>query len=303
MADLPGAFWGGYISVITLVTLAAFVWLIVDVYYSKESDEELAGKTWDHDLKEGSAPAPIWWFWLLFSLLIVSVVYLMLYPGLGRFQGVLRWSQGGELSAAQEEYEAEFGERRARIAAVAVEDLLDEPRVIDAGSHVYAVHCAACHGPDGTGQADLFPNLMDAHWQWGATPTEIEQTVRNGRIAVMPPLAGPLGPDGVAAMTGYVMALAAGTADADEFESARMRYTELCSACHGVDATGTTAVGAPNLAAGVYLYGGSYEAIYETIANGRQGQMPGFGDRLDDTQVKLVTVWLRDRAAAAESGP
>jgi len=297
MADLPSAFWGGYIAVITIVTFVAFVWLIVDVYYSKEGDEELAGKTWDHDLREGSAPAPIWWFWLLFSLLIVSVLYLMLYPGLGTFEGALRWSQGGELAEARAEYELEFGERRERIAEVGVEELLDEPRVIEAGSHVYAVHCAVCHGPDAGGQADLFPSLMDSHWQWGGSDAAIAQTIRSGRQAVMPPLADPLGEDGLAAMTGYVVALGDGSAGAPEHAAARQRFAELCSACHGAEATGNPVLGAPDLTAGVYIYGGGRDAIRQTIAGGRQGQMPAFGERLDATQIKLLTVWLRASAA------
>lgn len=300
MPDLPTAFWGGWITVITLVSLIGFTWLIVDVYFSKADDAELEHQTWDHDLKEGSAPAPVWWFWLLFALLIVSVIYLMLYPGLGTFQGALRWSQGGDLAAAAESYADEFGERRARIAGVTVEDLLDEPRVIDAGGHVFAVHCASCHGPEAGGQADLFPALTDAHWQWGATAAAIETTIRAGRLAVMPPLAGTLSEAELDAMTDYVIALGEGRAGGEEFAAQRTRFAEICSACHGADASGNTTLGAPDLTRGVYTYGGDAASIRETLAAGRQGQMPAFGERLDDTQIRLVSVWLAARGAATE---
>lgn len=299
VADLPTSFWGGYIALVTLLSFVAFVWLVADVYFSKADDHELADQTWDHDLKEGSSPAPLWWFWLLFALLIFSVVYLMLYPGVGTYSGALRWSQGGELAAAHAEYAAEFGERRTRIEQVAVEELLDEPRVIEAGAHVFAVHCAACHGQTASGQADLFPNLIDAHWQWGETPDAIATTIRSGRTAVMPPLGAVLGEAGVAAMTDYVIALGEGRAAGPAFDAARMRYAETCIACHGPDATGNPLLGAPDLTAGVYLYGRDPAAVRQTITDGRQGQMPAFGERLDATQIKLLTVWLRSQVVAA----
>jgi len=300
MADLPTSFWGGYIAVITLASLTVFVWFVFDVYFSKADDHELAGKTWDHDLKEGSAPAPIWWFWLLFALLIVSVIYLMLYPSVGTFSGVLRWSQGGELAESHADYAAEFGERRERIVEVAVEELLDEPRVVEAGASVFAVHCAACHGQAAAGQADLFPSLLDAHWQWGDSPEAIATTIRSGRVAIMPPLEATLGAAGVAAMAEYVLALGEGRAGTGQFDGARTRYGEICIACHGADATGNPLLGAPDLTAGIYVYGADLDSIRATIASGRQGQMPAFGGRLDETQIKLVTVWIRSRAALAE---
>ena len=224
----------------------------------------------------------------------------MLYPGVGTFSGVLRWSQGGELADSHADYAAEFGERRERIVEVAVEELLDEPRVVEAGASVFAVHCAACHGQAATGQADLFPNLLDLHWQWGDSPEAIATTIRSGRVAIMPPLEATLGEAGVAAMADYVLALGEGRAGGPEFDGARTRYGETCIACHGADATGNSLLGAPDLTAGVYAYGGDLDSIRATIASGRQGQMPAFGGRLDETQIKLVTVWIRSRAALAE---
>jgi mono/diheme cytochrome c family protein len=32
--------------------------------------------------------------------------------------------------------------------------------------------------------------------------------------------------------------------------------------------------------------------LHESIANGRSGQMPAFGTRLDDTQIRLLLAWL-----------
>jgi cytochrome c oxidase cbb3-type subunit 3 len=49
-------------------------------------------------------------------------------------------------------------------------------------------------------------------------------------------------------------------------------FINNCATCHGSDARGTK--GFPNLTDTDWLYGGSLEAIKESIANGRQGVMP-----------------------------
>ena len=35
---------------------------------------------------------------MILSALVISVIYLMLYPGLGAFSGMLKWSQSGHLA-------------------------------------------------------------------------------------------------------------------------------------------------------------------------------------------------------------
>lgn len=292
MADMPGDFWGGYIAGITVLGLIALAWLVYNVYFTKGSDAEVAEHRWDDDLREGIRPAPLWWFWMILSLLAFSVIYLMLYPGLGRFSGVLEWSQGGEVEAARARFASEFGAERARIAATPAGDLAANPAALRSGGHLFRVHCGACHGADAGGQSMLFPNLSDAAWQWGGSEAEIEQTIRGGRTAVMPPLQAALQDEGVAAMAEYTLALAAGRADAPELADARVQFTQLCGACHGPDGAGNTLLGAPALNDSIWLYGGDYEAVRSSIANGRNGSMPAFAGRLDATQIRLLTAWL-----------
>lgn len=292
MADMPTDFWGGYIVVITIVSFVALAWFVANVYFSKADDSELETQVWDGDLKEGTSPAPIWWFWLIFALMIVSVVYLMLYPGLGTFAGVLKWSQGHEIEHSRVAWEADFGAERSRIAATAVAELAEDPAMVAAGARIFDVHCAACHGPDAGGQAMLFPSLADRNWQWGAAPETIEQTIRSGRTAIMPPLGPALGEDGVAGLARYVIALTDGSAGDPDHAAARAQFTGLCGACHGPEGTGNTALGAPDLTTSALTYGAGYEEIYRSIAEGRTGRMPAFGTTLDATQIRLLTVWL-----------
>jgi cytochrome c oxidase cbb3-type subunit 3 len=42
----------------------------------------------------------------------------------------------------------------------------------------------------------------------------------------------------------------------------------------------------------IWLYGGDFETIKASIANGRFGIMPAFGHRLDDVQIKLLIALL-----------
>lgn len=63
-------------------------------------------------------------------------------------------------------------------------------------------------------------------------------------------------------------------------------FKTYCSTCHGVDAKGTYAF--PNLTDNDWLYGGSEEAIKQTIKNGRRGAMPPMAGALGDDLDKMV---------------
>jgi cytochrome c oxidase cbb3-type subunit 3 len=119
---------------------------------------------------------------------------------------------------------------------------------------------------------------------------DIEQSITVGRLATMPPWQAALGDEGVTAVAGYVRALAAGNPPEDT-EGARI-YRTSCFACHGIDGSGMAALGAPSLKDAEWIYGGSLDDIRATVAGGRNGQMPAFGERLDATQIKLLTAWL-----------
>lgn len=55
-------------------------------------------------------------------------------------------------------------------------------------------------------------------------------------------------------------------------------YLNHCAACHGSDARGSK--GFPNLTDRDWLWGGSFEAVKETITKGRNGVMPPLADTL-----------------------
>jgi cytochrome c oxidase cbb3-type subunit III len=291
---MPSDFWGGWIAVITLVTLIALGWLVFSVYFSNEP-VRVADETWDGTLREGAAPAPLWWFWLILALMAVSVLYLMLYPGLGTFRGALRWSQGGQIAASMAQYDERFGPERARLAQASFAELRSDARAMRSAASLFAVHCAACHGEDRQGQANLFPNLVGQSWQWSGAESAVLQTLTAGRQAIMPPWQAVLGDDGVAEVADYVSTLRSPRVSNEEPMSGaagEQAFRAYCSACHGIDGSGVPALGAPALNDDIWVYGGTQADLRESIASGRNGVMPAFGDRLDTAQLRLLTAWL-----------
>ena len=290
MSDMPSDFWSGWIIVITLTSLACLAWVIFSIYSSSGHSEEEEAPVWDGNLREGSNPAPLWWFWLILSLMVISVLYLMLYPGLGSFKGALKWSQGGRLAESVQTYEQEFGGMRQLIAEAQLETLQTDEQYMRSAQRVFDRNCAVCHGYDAAGQAALFPNLTDDEWQWGGSPEQIEQSIRAGRKAAMVSWSQVLGGDeGVARVASYVRSL--GTDEANGHPG-QAQYNMFCVACHGPTGGGNVALGAPSLADDVWLYGNSDEAIHSSIADGRSGEMPAFDKRLDETQIRLLVALL-----------
>ena len=305
-ADLPSDFWAGWIFVVTVVSVAGLAWLVYSVYFGAGADAEAVEgdePVWDGNLREGANPAPLWWFWTMFASLAFSVLYLILYPGLGSYAGALRWSQASDHDAGVAAYEAEFGGVRQLVAVAPLEALRADAALMATAQRVFDRECAVCHGYDGAGQAALFPNLVDAAWQWGGAPADIERSIRDGRQAVMVGWQAVLGEAGVAGLTALGEAMH-GTGQApSSTHPAHGDYMQYCAACHGADGGGNPLLGAPSLVDAATLYGADGAAIRHSIAAGRAGEMPAFGERLDDTQVRLLVAWLTRSTEPADAAP
>ena len=294
MADMPNDFWSGWIILITLISFIGLVWLVVSVYTAAPpNDAEVDHTTWDDNLKEGMNQAPLWWFWMIFAMMVFSVFYLMLYPGMGSFKGAFQWSQGGRIEERYRAFNDEFTQLRAEIAVMPLTEIQADAALMGSASDLFSQNCSACHGYQGQGQANLFPNLNDDIWQWGGSPENIELTLRNGRIGVMASWEALLGQEGVTNVANYLLLL--GSPEA-EGHPGQARFNQICIACHGIEGTGNPLLGAPDLTDDDWLYGNDLDTLRETLRGGRNGQMPAFGDKLDNAQIRLLVAWLtRDR--------
>ena len=291
MADLPSEFWGGWITTITVASFFALLWLVIDVYRSgPDGNEE---QVWDETLREGAKPAPIWWFWFILALMIISAIYVMLYPGLGTWRGALGWSMGGRMEERFVDYEGQFGTQRALILKTPLAELASSNSAMRSAGRVFNNNCSSCHGGDAAGQARQFPDLTDAAWQWGSDESQIVETIHSGRQAAMPGWLAVAGEAGVNQLADYVLALSSGGESTATTADGGMLYQQYCVACHGPDGAGNPLLGAPALDDHDWTYGGERTQVVESIANGRNGTMPAFGTRLDATQIRLLAAWLK----------
>ena len=74
-------------------------------------------------------------------------------------------------------------------------------------------------------------------------------------------------------------------------------FLNNCAQCHASDAGGSR--GFPNLTDRDWLWGGDAAAIEATIANGRTGVMPPFGEALGDAKIKDVAHYVMSLSGGA----
>jgi len=291
MPNMPTEFWSGWIIVLTLGSLAGLAWLVFSIYFSNHNAAEFKSPVWDETLQEGNNPAPMWWFWMILTALVISVIYLMLYPGLGSFSGALKWSQSGRLDKKLVLYAYEHADINKEILQSPISALQENKEFMYSAKRIFMQNCAACHGVQAQGQAKTFPSLIDSDWQWGNSEEALEQTIRHGRQAVMVGWLAVIGEEGVTQVSDYVKNMTA-TEHSSSATKGIAIYQQFCSACHGVEGEGNSALGAPNLADDIWLYGNSDSQLHQTISIGRNGIMPAFDKRLSDAQIKMLVAWL-----------
>ncbi|TVP76749.1 cytochrome-c oxidase, cbb3-type subunit III [Thioalkalivibrio sp.] len=295
------AFWHWWVVILTLANIAGIYWLIR--WTSKKRPGEAAegaetGHSWD-GLTEFNNPLPRWWLWMFYITIVFALVYLVLYPGLGRFAGLLGWHSGNMLGVEDSQYQREMQRAEERyqpiFAAMADQDISSLARDADAvttGRRLYLNYCSTCHGSD-AGGARGFPSLVNGVWQWGGTPDAIRTSIAQGREANMPGFGDSLGEEGVEQVAHYVLQMS-GRDDADSAlaEEGQQRYNMFCAGCHGADGAGMAMLGAPSLTENVWIYGGSLAAIKETIEQGRAGVMPGFQELLGEERVHVLSAYV-----------
>ena len=291
MADFVSGFWNMYVMGLVALSLLFCLFVLMSNNKRETGPVELHGHVWDENLAEYNNPLPRWWLYLFWLTLIFAVVYLILYPGFGNTKGVLGWASVGqyetETRKAEERYAPIFAKYQGMdVAGVAA---ATEPRGM--GQRLFVTYSAQCHGSDARG-AKGFPNLTDKAWHWGGDPETIKATITNGRIGVMPPLGPTLGADGVKDVANYVRSLSGLAHDSLRAQRGAELFQQNCVACHGAEAKGTPAMGAPDLSDDAWLYGSSETTIMETVTKGRMNRMPGFGEFLGEAKVHLLTAYV-----------
>jgi len=290
MPELSPNFWHGWVIGLTVLSLIALVWLTVSVYFSPRAQGGPSAAVWDDDLREAANPAPSWGFALPLGFLAFPVLYPALYPGLGDYPGMLKWTQESQLQQSAAGDAAAHESRRARWRAMSAAELGSDAAAMQTAARVFRHNCAACHGEDARGLPGLAPNLTDAAWTWGGGEAQIRHTITAGRTGIMPPLGAALGDGGVAQVAEFVLHGLGG--DGETLAAGRTKYMQFCAACHGPTGRGNPALGAPDLTDDIWFYGNAPATVRATIRAGRSNHMPPQGERLTETQVRLLTAHL-----------
>ena len=293
MSDFTSGFWSFYVAGLTLVSiLACLVLLWISGTTKAETlHDNTTGHVWDGDLKEMNNPLPKWWVYLFVITVVFALVYGLLYPTFGKFQGLLGWSSTGQHTAEVAKVEAAIAPIYARFKDMTPEAIAADPQAKAIGERLFMNYCAQCHGSDARG-AKGFPNLTDNDWLGGGTPAIIKTTIANGRNGVMPPMAAAVGgPEDVRNVAHYVLSLSNTPHDPVRAVQGKTKFAS-CAACHGADGKGISAIGAPNLTDGIWLHGWGEEAIVRAVNNGINNAMPGQAALLNSDQVDVLAAYV-----------
>ena len=231
MSDFTSEFWSWYIIAIAGGGIVWLVYLLraTNKTDAKEDQGVPTGHVWDEDLEELNNPLPRWWLVMFYLTIVFGVVYLILYPGMGSFKGVLGWTQVGEYEQEVADADAEFGPLFAQFQQTPIAELATNKKAINAGERLYMSYCSVCHGSDARG-APGFPNLRDNDWLYGGSPDQIEASIMNGRVGVMPAWEGPLGgEEGVNQVANYVMSLAGRKIDEALASAGKPKFDMFCA--------------------------------------------------------------------------
>lgn len=290
------SFWSWYVTLLSLGTIAALVWLLLATRKGQRPDstEETVGHSYD-GIEEYDNPLPRWWFMLFVGTVIFALGYLVLYPGLGNWKGILPgyedgWTQVKEWQREMDKADEQYGPLYAKYAAMPVEEVAKDPQALKMGGRLFASNCSVCHGSDAKG-AYGFPNLTDDDWLWGGEPETIKTTILHGRQAAMPAWKDVFGEEGIRNVAGYVRSLSGRDTPEGisvDIEQGQKIFAANCVVCHGPEAKGVAAMGAPNLTDNVWLYGSSFAQIQQTLRYGRNGRMPAQEAILGNDKVHLL---------------
>ena len=295
MSDFLSAGWSTYIALVTTVGIIWCIWLLfsqlkVKVKLNPDGKVADTGHVWDEDLRELNNPLPRWWMWMFLISCIFSLIYLILYPGLGSYPGVLGYSSDAALMNSMTAANEELKPIYAKYVKMDIEQVGIDPKAREMGQRLFLNSCAQCHGSDAGGSKG-FPNLTDHDWLYGGSRENIKTTIINGRAGVMPPFP-QLDSKQVLDVANYVRSLSG--LPVDELKKARGEevFKSNCIACHGSDGKGNIALGAVNLTDKTWLYGGSEATIIETVTKGRMAMMPAQDKVLSPEKIQLLTAYV-----------
>lgn len=276
----------------------------------EHSGTPTTGHEWD-GIEELNTPLPRWWLWTFYATIVWGLAYCVVYPAWptlsGGTQGLLGWNSRTQVAQEVADLQVTRAPILAKIKDKSFEQIEADPELQSAartvGAVAFANNCAGCHGAGGQG-AKSYPNLNDDDWVWGGKFADIRATIEHGvrweadkatRVSAMPAFGrdGVLTAQQISDVADWVRTMAdLPDALAPEPVGEKL-YNDNCASCHGLEGAGNAELGAPNLFDAIWLYGSDKTALVNRVANGGGGVMPAWQERLDETTIKALTVYVR----------
>jgi cytochrome c oxidase cbb3-type subunit III len=280
-----------------------------------ERDPHTGHMTTGHEwngIKELNAPVPKAVLFFLAVTFLFALGYWVLMPawpvGLTYTKGLLgidqRRTVAEEVQAATQG-RASWSQRVLDGDYAAVQADAGLMQIVRQTGHtLFGDNCAVCHGMKGQGNKG-YPAISQAPWLWGGEPATVAETIRVGinsghadtRVSQMMAFGRDkvLERGDILKVAAYVHSLSnKGNTPAETLRDGRAVFDANCVACHGDDAKGKLDAGAPDLTDKFSIYGSDLQAIFSTIYDGRQGQMPAWDNRLSPLERKILVLYLLD---------
>jgi cytochrome c oxidase cbb3-type subunit 3 len=277
---------------------------------NNDLDYETTGHEWD-GIREYNKPLPRWWLYTFYACIVWGIGYSIAYPAWPMINsataGVLGYSTRAEVAREIARVETSNAEINTQLASVDLTEITTNDTLHryaqNAGEAVFNTWCIQCHQTNGKG-AKGYPALLDDDWLWGGTMQDIYTTVSVGirqtsdtdwlRQSEMPAFGRDalLDEPDIAAVVNYVMSLSGTPADGALVDAGATVFADNCASCHGDSGQGDRALGAPNIRDAIWLYGGDYETLVETVTNSRMGRMPAWTERLSEAEIRAVTAYV-----------
>ena len=270
---------------------------------------ETTGHVWD-GIEELDNPLPKWWLYVWYACIVWSIGYYVLYPSIpwltGYTKGMLNYTERTRVVediAGARAAQAGFYQR---IEASSLADIRGNQELLSfanaGGRASFAENCAPCHGSGASGGPG-YPNLADDDWLWGGKLEHIYLTLKHGirwpqdedsRVSDMPRFGEEelLTKEQISDVAEYVLSFTDKSSDTGAAGRGKALYTEQCVSCHGESGEGNPEVGAPRLNDAIWFYGDDKATVAAQIAGPKQGVMPAWQGRLDDTTLKMLTVYV-----------
>lgn len=275
----------------------------------KPGEVETTGHEWD-GIEEFNNPLPRWWLWTFYLTIAWGLAYSVAYPAWPLIQaatpGLLGHSTRADAAAEIQRFADANAAVRAKLVETELTAIQADPELAgyarNAGAAVYRTWCAQCHGSGAAGvQAAGYPNLLDDDWLWGGDIEAIHTTITHGirnttsdeaRYSQMPAFGEILSRDEIDGVVQYVRQMSGQDHDAALSQAGATIFADNCASCHGDGGEGNRDLGAPRLNDAIWLYGGSEDAIRQSVANSRFGVMPNWNTRLSEADIRSVSVFV-----------